>query len=109
MEQLEPIIQPIWFYLINIVSVLKPIAASSGLLMVVIPLCLWFAKSELTKALIKVIILGGIITLLSALIPSEQTIYNMLFASIINKVNFEDAEQIIKSIIESTRNLMSPY
>ena len=25
----------------------------------------------------------------------EQTIYNMLFASIINKVNFEDAEQII--------------
>lgn len=106
MEQLEPIIQPIWFYLVNIVGTLKPIVASSGLLMIVIPLVIWLLKSQLTKALIKVILIGAAVTLLSTLIPSEQAVYNMLFASIINKVNFDDAERIIQNILDSTKSFL---
>lgn len=97
---MDPIISPLWFYLIGIVENLSFAFGVSGFALVGIPIFLLSINVIKTfKSTLIVMILGGIFLLLSLFVPTKETAYQMLATSLITSDN-------IAIVTNGTKNLV---
>lgn len=94
----NPIISPVWFYLADVIPSLGVFLGLLGMGFLVVGLA-FFIASETTKEDInrykKCLISGFIILLLSFMIPSKDTIYQMIVAKAITPNNIKTASDYI--------------
>lgn len=119
---MNPIINPLWFYLIDTITSLKFVFLAMGIFIWVvlgvisISYLLWdlddfidFWKDNRTK-IIPTIVIATILTIVSCLIPGIETAYKMLVASFITPDNIaavgETASSVVDYIIESVDKLI---
>jgi len=102
---MEPIISPWYFYLINVSSALDFTASIVGTLGILFGILLYIGSKEddnpeelkLARCIITIGIIG---VFLSILIPSEDTLYKMLAASLVTPDNITIAEDGTIDFIE---------
>ena len=99
------IINPWLFYLIGVAENVGSFLFTTGLVAimggVIISIIIFIdGKIEYIKTIIKIVILGIIFTFISMLIPSKETSYRMLAASIVTKENIEYVTETGKDIID---------
>ena len=108
---MTPIVDPIWFYIINSVSSLRDVLSTLitiGIIMLiisvmVIPLSSSFFDIDMklvTKVAKKSLIFYACITCLYVVVPNENTMYKMLVASYITENNVEIAKEEVKDLID---------
>lgn len=117
---MEPIINPLWFYLIDIVTSLKVVFLVTGFLIWIV-LCItsldyWFWSIDSFKDFCNykytkpIAIMGFIFIIIGCLIPSTKAAYQMLVASILTPDNIaavgDSASNIVDYIIESVNKLI---
>lgn len=108
---MDPIISPWWFYLIGIVEKLDSALCMGGIFTIgVVLFFLAFRVIKFTKATIRIIIIGIIAAFLSTFIPSKDTAYQMLAASVVMPQNIEavtnTATSLVDYIIETADKLL---
>lgn len=106
---MEPIINPLWFYLIDVLAFFGGAARFIGIALIIITVIggivildrfseieNWF-KSKTFK---KVMILSTIMLIIGMLIPAEETAYKMLIASLITPDNIAATGGAVQDIID---------
>jgi dipeptide/tripeptide permease len=106
------IVNPIWFYLIELCNDIK-IAAALGIVMCIGLLCFAFWKLSLAhdygeekdvkkaNKYIKLCIVGMIVmAIIACIIPSSNTCYKMLIASKVTEENIDAAGNTVKDCID---------
>jgi hypothetical protein len=109
---MKPIINPLYFYFINVASNLKEAVGLFGGIILSIAIC-WFivagaAKIEnrikdMTwhlKNIKKLVITSTIFIFIAILMPSEATMYKMMVASIVTPNNIQAAGNSVTDIID---------
>lgn len=98
------IINPIWFYLMGVseylgmfLIVFGVISLISGFTVALVASILEFKIDGIFK---KFFIIGGIVTFLGCLMPSKETCYQMLIASVITKDNIEFTVETSKEVVD---------
>ncbi len=118
---MEPIISPLWFYLIDTVTSLKVVTMVTGIVIVIIlaivSLChAGWSKSDLEnfwkhKITRVSVIVAPILIIVGCLIPCTETAYKMLVASLVTPDNIaavgESVSSVVDYIIESVDKLIS--
>ena len=119
---MEPIISPVWIYLIHVINAIYGLSLfillGSGFVMVMSPLIAdsivdFGDHEEEKRVMYKIIkicaIVAAICIILLIFIPNEKTIYAMIAASIITPDNISGAEDhiidLISKIAEAVNNV----
>lgn len=107
---MEPIINPLWFYLIDTVTSLKVFIMVTGIgiviILAIISLChaglsqsnlenFWKHKATKISAII-----SPILIIIGCLIPCPETAYKMLIASLVTPDNIDAAGGAVQDIID---------
>ena len=117
---MEPIISPLWFYLIDVVTSLRAVSLTTGFLIcgvlgiASIGILFWSVDSfkefwgyKYTKP---IAIAGFISIVVGCLIPCTETAYQMLVASLVTPDNIaavgDSVTNIVDYIIESVNKLI---
>lgn len=116
---MEPIINPLWFYLIDTVALLKVIFMATGTITIVSLGAIsvfssWdikdfynFWKYKIARV---IAIVASILIIVGCLIPSSETAYKMLVASMITPDNIAavggTAQDIVDYIVNSIDTLL---
>ena len=116
---MEPIISPLWFYLIDTITSLKDVFVVFGIIFIGVLIfsslihsynfddCIDFWKSKGKRGLI----FSFFIIIIGLLIPSNETAYKMLVASMITPDNIAavggTAQDIVDYIINSVNELLN--
>ena len=98
-----PIVNPIWFYVINICDVIKMLSMIASCFLLGIFIVATLEKNNVLtdEKDYKSIVISTIIALsLSVFIPSKDTAYLMLIASKITPANIQIAEESNENIID---------
>lgn len=114
---MKPIINPAWFYLINLSGNVKVIAACSFFLLIcawVFYFVMWVGedlRGKTEKAFRKFLITFSCISFILAIfLPSEKTCYRMMAASLVTPNNIEavgnTATDIIDYIVDSVDRIL---
>ena len=114
---MKPIINPLWFYLANIVEnfggLLLAIAGFSGALFIVLLICGMIECFEIeknAKFLKRLLITCIIASILTSLCPTKDTCYQMMTATMITPNNItavgDAATDVVDYIIESVDTLL---
>ena len=114
---MKPIINPLWFYLANIVEnfggLLLAIAGFSGAIFIVLLICGMIGCFEIEKyaKFLKRLLITCIITsVLTSLCPTKDTCYQMMTATMITPNNItavgDAATDVVDYIIESVDTLL---
>ena len=119
---MNPIINPLWFYLISVGGSLITLFAFIGGLFLTVAIIvgvtggMMYADGDedtgckMLKYMKKYAIMGMLVLALMAIIPSEKTCYKMIAATIVTPNNIEivgeTATDIIDYIIESVDTLL---
>lgn len=109
---MEPIINPLWFYLIDTVTSLKVVFLVMGIFiwmvlgLVSMGYLFWdfddfidFWKDNRTK-LISTIVIAAILTIVGCLIPGIETAYKMLVASFVTPDNITAVGESVSSVVD---------
>ena len=109
---MNPIINPLWFYLIDTITSLKFVFLAMGIFIWVvlgvisISYLLWdlddfidFWKDNRTK-IIQTIVIATILTIVGCLIPGIETAYKMLVASFITPDNIAAVGESVSSVVD---------
>lgn len=107
---MNPIISPVWFYLIhvfntiNVLSLFILVISIVGLVMLVAGEVDFYPDKEdsrrITKKYIKTCIIAMIIcSIVLALVPNEKTVYMMLAASVVTPDNIVGGEEHVVNLI----------
>ena len=109
---MNPIINPLWFYLIDTITSLKFVFLAMGIFIWVvlgvisISYLLWdlddfidFWKDNRTK-IIPTIVIATILTIVGCLIPGIETAYKMLVASFITPDNIAAVGESVSSVVD---------
>ena len=118
---MEPIINPLWFYLIDILALFGAGARLVGVALILIMVIGGFSLSLIdiydmeewfkSKPIKKVMTLSTIMLIIGMLIPVEETAYKMLIASLITPDNIEATggavQDIVDYIINSVNELLN--
>lgn len=103
------IINPIWFYLIGMAGTLQVVMTFIVIFIVASGIMIVLDKG-FSKESKKLCVIGSILAVLLCLIPSEETCYQMMAASLITKDNIEyvteTGKDIVDYIIESVDIMM---
>ena len=92
---MNPIINPLFFYFISVTNVLRSLLLIGGFGVVAVVLfvgficCVDYNAEGIIKFLKKPLIIGLIIGVIGVFVPSENTCYKMLAASLITPNNIE--------------------
>ena len=105
---MEPIINPLWFYLIDVLAFFGGAARFIGIALIIIMVIGGFLLIDLrdmenwfkSKAFKKAMILSIIMLIIGLLIPAEETAYKMLIASLITPDNIEATGGAVQDIID---------
>ena len=106
---MKPIINPLWFYLINVadnlIDVLWTLGGTiiviSGAIMVMYFLGVFESDfKEYLKRAKKFFILGILMTILGGFIPTKTTCYQMMTASMITPNNLEIAGETATNVVD---------
>ena len=117
---MEPIINPLWFYLIDVLAFFGGTARFIGIALIAMTVLgaifildrlseieTWF-KSKTFK---KIMILATIMLIIGMLIPAEETAYKMLIASLVTPDNIAATggavQDIVDYIINSVNELLN--
>ena len=115
---MEPVINPVWFYLTEVIGTLKVVIGYGGtsVLVIVFVLCMAEATTaglddkQWKRYKIGFIVLG-ITALIGLLLPSESTCYKMLVASYITPDNLnlfgESVTNAVDYIVESVDKIIT--
>lgn len=113
---MNPIIHPLWFYLFEVLTNLSTILLTVGIISAVfvivffIDLAIENAVDTAIKTLKKYIIFILVVFLLNSLIPSKETCYTMMAASMVtpNNINTvgQTTEEIVDYIVDSVDQLL---
>ena len=113
---MNPIIHPLWFYLFDVLTNLNTILLTIGIVLAIfvivffIELSIEKSADIAFKSLKKYIILTIVVFLLNSLIPSKETCYTMMAASMVtpNNINTvgQTAEEIVDYIVDSVDQLL---
>ena len=109
---MEPIINPLWFYLIDTVTSLKVVFLVAGIFIwmvlgfVSMSYLFWdfedfkdFWKENRTK-LIPTIVIATILIIVGCLIPGIETSYKMLVASLVTPDNIAAVGESVSSVVD---------
>lgn len=113
---MNPIIHPLWFYLFDVLTNLSTILLTVGIVSAIF-LIIFFIDTSIEKSvdiaiktLKKYIIFILVVFLLNSLIPSQETCYTMMAASMVtpNNINTvgQTAEEIVDYIVDSVDQLL---
>ena len=98
-----PIINPFYFYLIDLCGTLKDIGIIVGFIFLILGLIFaifsWADKTKNPFSKI-LIILGTISLLIGVVIPSKKTAEKMLVAKYVTYENYENGNQEVKEIVD---------
>lgn len=114
---MEPIISPLWFYLINVVSIVRAVIVLLGLLLLTVLLFMSFTSDTLEDFMNfwkgkakKGLLVSLLLIMLGCFIPNDETAYKMLVASFVTPDNVaamgDSASNIVDYIIESVDKLI---
>ena len=115
---MNPIISPVWFYLIhvsnmiNVLSLFVLVISIVGLVMLVAGEVDSYPDEEenrrITKKYVKTCIIAMIIcSLVLTLVPNERTVYMMLAASVVTPDNIAGGEEHIVNLITNIVNAIN--
>lgn len=107
---MNPIINPLFFYFISVTNVLRFLLLIGGFGVVGVVLfvgfvcCIDYDAEDILKFLKKPIIIGLIVGTIGIFVPSENTCYKMLAASLITPDNIEvvkdGTQELVNYIID---------
>lgn len=107
---MNPIINPLFFYFISVTNVLRFLLLIGGFGVVGVALfvgfvcCIDYDAEDILKFLKKPIIIGLIVGTIGIFVPSENTCYKMLAASLITPDNIEvvkdGTQELVNYIID---------
>ena len=111
------IINPLWFYLINISSNLQmvcTIIASLALIVIFISIFMYPILEDMgtdfKKWRTRLVIIGIVCAFIGILVPSKETCYQMMVASLVTKENIkmsaEAGEEAVDYIVDSIDKLL---
>lgn len=111
------IINPLWFYLISVSSILRivcAVIACCALMIVLISILISLIPEDMSTYFkdldAKLLIIGIGCGFISILIPSKETFYQMMVASLITKNNIEitaeDGKEAVDYIVNSIDKLL---
>ena len=116
---MEPIINPLWFYLIDVLGSFRAIILFTGIILLFIiivgaDLTLYpkdFKEWLKSKQFEKLLILGVLLIMIGTLFPCQETAYKMLVASLVTPDNIEATggavQDIVDYIINSVNELLN--
>lgn len=99
---MNPIINPLFFYFISVADVLRFLLLIGGaiVLFVCFICCIDYDAENITKFLKKPIIISLIVGTIGIFIPSENTCYKMLAASLITPDNIEVVKDGTQELVD---------
>ena len=113
---MNPVINPVWFYLISVGENLRPFCwAVGGIVLIVLfivgMICLMEGVvDKFTKVALKPAIISIIVMFFACLLPSEKACYQMIATTVVTPNNIEivgeTATDIVDYIIESVDTLI---
>lgn len=109
---MTPIINPWWFYLVDVIGNFKS-ACLALLLIIVIGFAAIFLievggdadeleldKVKVIKTLKKMVIVGALVITFDMFLPTKETCYKMMVASQVTEENVKKAEDVIKDSVD---------
>lgn len=109
---MTPIINPWWFYLVDVIGNFK-LACLALLLIIVIGFGatvlievggaadeLELDEAKVIKTLKKMVVAGVLLITFDMLLPSKKTCYQMIIASQVTEENIKSAEDVIKDSVD---------
>lgn len=103
---MNPIINPLFFYFISVTDVLRLLLLISGFGLAAIVLfagficCVDYDAEDIIKFLKKPLIIGLIVGTIGIFVPSENTCYKMLAASLITPDNIEVVKDGTQELVD---------
>ena len=103
---MNPIINPLFFYFISVTDVLRLLLLISGFGLTAIVLfvgficCVDYDAGDIIKFLKKPLIIGLIVGTIGIFVPSENTCYKMLAASLITPDNIEVVKDGTQELVD---------
>ena len=97
------IINPLWFYLINVSNNLQIaccVIACLALTVILISILMYNMGAEFEGLRTKLIIIGIVCAFIGILTPSKETCYQMMVASLITKDNIEITAEASKEAVD---------
>lgn len=116
---MEPIINPLWFYLIDVLGSFRTVILFIGIVLLFIIIAgayLTLYPKEFkdwlkSKQFEKLLILGVLLVIIGVLFPCQETAYKMLIASLITPDNIAATggavQDIVDYIINSVNELLN--
>lgn len=100
---MNPIINPLFFYFISVTNVLRFLLLIGGFGLTAIVLfvgCIDYDEEDIIKFLKKPLIIGLIVGTIGIFVPSENTCYKMLAASLIIPDNIEVVKDGTQELVD---------
>lgn len=102
------IVNPIWFYLMGVCDNLSCFLLAISIVLFIFSFGLvvaWFCTGDFdipenVKTIKKMFIINGIVFLLGTIIPSKETCYQMMVASLVTKENIEMTAEAGKEAVD---------
>lgn len=103
---MNPIINPLFFYFISVTNVLRLLLLIGGFGLAAVVLfeglicCIDYDAEDIIKFLKKPLIIGLIVGVIGVFVPSENTCYKMLAASLITPDNIEVVKDGTQELVD---------
>ena len=103
---MKPIINPWWFYLIDVIYSFRVLSVMIALLIFIsfaieiIEYCEDMDKVKAIKTIKKKVIVIALLITFAIFLPSKKTCYQMMIASQITNTNIQKAEDVVKDSVD---------